>query len=322
MQRAAPIGLLQEWEQIAGVVQTLFTHTKRKYDFPAQVARVAEHVVMLHDLQEDFSIFRILRQESNRASSYGYTHAVHTAVLCILLSRHFNWTAHRMMSLVKAALTMNMTIAKLQGTMAGQSGPMDAMQRAEIFEHPGKTVALLKELGVTDPQWLDAVEQHHEHADGKGYPLGCKVVNEVATVLRVADIFTAKISTRNLRPPLSVQDGISRIFLDDHGGPLSMAVIRSLGIYPPGDFVRMATGELGVVVQRTANAKGPIVASITDKAGQPVTRVLRRDTRQAMFSIVGNVSDKLLLQRLLPERLFGFSIVNPLNLPSFEFLVG
>jgi hypothetical protein len=64
------------------------------------------------------------------------------------------------------------------------------------------------------------------------------------------------------------------------------------------------------------------VASITDKAGRPVPRVLRRDTRQAEFAIVGTASDKFILQRLLPERLYGFSIVTTLNLPPFEFLVG
>jgi hypothetical protein len=49
---------------------------------------------------------------------------------------------------------------------------------------------------------------------------------------------------------------------------------------------------------------------------------LRRDTRQIEFAIVGNVSNKLILQRLLPERLYGLSIVNSLNLPRFELAIG
>ncbi len=321
-QSAAPVGLLQEWEHIAGVLQTLFTHPERKYDFPAQVAKVAEHIVTLHDMNADFSIYRVIRQENYLASSYGYTHGVHSAVLCILLSRHFDWPADRMMSLVKAALTMNMTIVKLQGKMAAQKGPVEKRQRAEIFNHPEKTVALLKVLGVIDINWLTAIEQHHEHEGGTGYPAGCDSVCEIANVLRVADVFTAKISPRTFRAALSAQEGISHIFLDDNGGPMSMALIKTLGIYPPGDFVRMASGELGIVVERTANAKAPIVASITDMAGRPVSRLVRRDTQQAEFSITGNVSDKSMLQRLLPERLYGFSIVNPLDLPLLEFLFG
>ena len=321
-QSAAPVGLLQEWEQMAGILQTLFTDPERKYDFPAQVEKVAVRIVMLHDTHADFSIFRILRQEGSLASGYGYTHAVHAAVLCLMLSRHFNWPTDRAMSLVKAALTMNISIAKLQGTMAGQKGTMDPKQRTELYSHPEKAVAQLKELGVTDCLWLTAVEQHHEHIDGKGYPKGLVEIAEIARVLRVADVFVAKVTPRNFRPALSVQDALWRIFLDENGGYLASAVIKSLGIYPPGELVRMASGELGIVVERTANAKCPLVASITDKAAHPVPRVLRRDTQQAEFAIVGTASDKFILHRLLPERLYGFSIVNALNLPPFEFLVG
>lgn len=318
----APVGLLQEWEQISGVLHTLFTHPERKYDFATQLENVAKHIVTLHDKNPDFSIYRIVRQERYRASSYGYAHAVHTAVLCTLLSRHFDWTADRMMSLVKAALTMNMTIAKLQGTMANQTGPMEKKQKTEIFNHPTKTVALLKELGVTDADWLSAVEQHHEQTGGNGYPSGCKEVCEIANVLRVADVFTSKISPRAFRAALTAQEGISQIFRDDTGGPMSRAMIKTLGVYPPGDFVRMASGELGIVVERTANTKAPIVASITDISGRPVPRLLRRDTREPEFAITGTVSDKFMLQRLLPERLYGFSIINSLGLPPLDFLMG
>lgn len=67
------------------------------------------------------------------------------------------------------------------------------------------------------------------------------------------------------------------------------------------------------MVQRTENAKAPIVASITDTTGHPVTRTLRHDTGQAEFAIVGNVTDKSLLKHLAPERLYGFSKAQPMT---------
>jgi hypothetical protein len=63
-----------------------------------------------------------------------------------------------------------------------------------------------------------------------------------------------------------------------------------------------------VVVQRTANAKAPIVAAITDTQGRPVAKTVRRDTSQPEFVIVTTVSDKSMLKRLPPERLYGFSM--------------
>jgi hypothetical protein len=73
--------------------------------------------------------------------------------------------------------------------------------------------------------------------------------------------------------------------------------------------VKLASGELGVVVQRTDNARAPIVASITDTAGHPVARTLKHDTSQAEFAIVGTAGHPAMLARLPPERLYGFAKV-------------
>ena len=317
-----PLSLLASWDQAPDFLQTLLTHPDRKTDFAGQAERFALHILALHDANADFSIYRAVRQEKYPPSSYGYTHSVHTATLCILLSRHLGWPQQRLISLIKAALTMNMGIVKLQGQMAAQNTPLTGTQRAEIRGHPEQSVALLKKLGVGDADWLSAIAQHHEHQDGTGYPAGCSDISEMAMVLHVTDVYMAKISPRILRPALSPQEAIRQLYLEDKGGPVSTALIKTFGIYPPGDFVKLASGELGVVVERTANAKAPIVACITDPAGRPVTRTTRHDTGQAGFAITAVVADKTMLNRLLPERLYGLSIANPVLVPFAGFLIG
>ena len=317
-----PLSLLLLWDQTPDILQTLLTQPERKTDFPSQVDMLAVHILELHDHNVEFSIYRAVRQEKYQASNYGYAHAVHTAMLCILVTRHLGWPPERVMSLTKAALTMNMTIVKLQGQMAAQSTPLTAGQRAEILAHPEQCVALLQQLGVTDEDWLAAIAQHHEHLNGTGYPARRTDITEMATVLHVTDVLMAKISPRVLRPALSIQEAIRQLYREDNGGAVSTAMIKTFGIYPPGDFVKLASGELGVVVERTANAKAPIVAAITDTAGRPVTITLRRDTGQAAFAVTGVVADKTMLNRLMPERLYGFAISNPLRLPFDGFLMG
>jgi HD-GYP domain-containing protein (c-di-GMP phosphodiesterase class II) len=267
--------------------------------------------VELVDLGADIAIYRIVRQDNAKNFYYGYYHSVHTATLCVLMARHLEWPTDRMMSLVKAALTMNLTVLDLQGQMAGQDVPMKDKQREAIRRHPAQAVELLEKVGVADADWLTAIAQHHERPDGSGYPLGCTELDELAVALRVADVFMAKISPRALREALSPQVAIRELYREDKGGPISTAIIKEFGIYPPGDFVRLASGELGLVVQRTGNARAPIVASITDTAGHAVVRTLRHDTGQAAFAIVASVTDKAMLMRLPPERLYGFSAAPP-----------
>lgn len=58
-------------------------------------------------------------------------------------------------------------------------------------------------------------------------------------------------------------------------------------------------------MRRTANAKTPLVASITDRSGMPVVNTVVRDSGKPEFAIVGTDTDKGLVQRLPPERLYG-----------------
>jgi hypothetical protein len=312
----APPNLFDLWSQATEQLRVLLQNPLANPEFAKQLDAFADQVVKLLDCHIDIGIYRAVRQDNNHHFYYGYTHALHTVVLGVVLSRRLLWPVPRVMSLVKAALTMNLTIMELQGQMAAQDVPVKESQRNEIRAHPAKSVAVLTQLGITDPDWLTAVAQHHEHLDGTGYPNGRQDLSELSIALHVVDVLTAKISPRAVREALSPQEAVRQLYREDKGGPISTAIIKEFGIYPPGDYVRLASGELGLVVQRTANAKAPIVAAITDTQGRSVAKTVRRDSGQAEFSILGTATDKTMLKRLPPERLFGFSMAPSTSSPT------
>jgi hypothetical protein len=303
-----PPNLFGLWDQTTVDLKNLLGVAFHEADFVGRLAQFTQRLLELVDCSADIAIYRCVRQDNAHNFYYGYSHAVQTALLCILMARHLHWPQERLLSLVNAALTMNLSIMELQGQMAAQDVPMKDKQRAQIQAHPQQAVALLTAAGVSDADWLSAVAQHHEHLDGTGYPTACTDMSELAVALRVADVLMAKISPRALRPALSCQEAVRQLYREDKGGVLSTAIVKELGIYPPGDFVKLASGELAIVVQRTGNARAPIVAAITDTAGHAVPKTLRHDTAQPGFAIVGNAVDKTMLARLPPERLYGFSV--------------
>ena len=309
----APPNLFALWDQTTEDLKTLLHNYEGQPDFAGRVDRFAHHILGLLDFNPDLGIYRAVRQDNAQNFYYGYSHSIHTAVLCIFMSRHLQWPTNRMMSLVKAALTMNITILDLQGEMAGQDVPMRDSQRLVIEQHPAQSVELLNKAGITDADWLEAIAQHHERPDGSGYPVAATEVCEMAVALRVNDVFMAKISPRALRAALSPQEAVRQLYREDNGGPLSTAVIKEFGIYPPGDFVKLASGELAIVVQRTANARAPIVAVITDTTGRPISQTTRHDSGQARYAIVGKETDKAMLKRLPAERFYGFAVVPPVQ---------
>jgi len=306
-----PENLFSLWDQSAGQMEKLMARLPELPPSLDQITDLADRLIDLVDQDVDMALYHMVRQESAHLYYYGYNHAIHTAVLCLLMGRRLQWPLPKTLSLVHAALTMNMPILQLQGAMAEQDEPMRESQRAQIHAHPELAVQWLAQAGVTDPDWLTAIAQHHEHADGKGYPHGLTELTELAMALRVADVFMSKISRRKLRTALPIQEAARQLFHEDHGGPLSSAVIKEFGLYPPGELVKLQSGEIAVVMRRTDSVKCPLVASITDDHGRPTVHTVQRDTSQAPYTIVGPVADKTLVARMPPERIYGYQRLTP-----------
>ena len=302
-----PVSLFGLWDKLLWRLERLTKDAKLEAGFPARLEELAGHLVQLVERDADIGIFLAVRQDQHRFPVYGLSHAVFTALICFLMSNRMGWPRERCITLVKAALTMNMSAFELQGRLAAQGVAMLEEQRVILHEHPLKSAQMLREIGVADEEWLTAVEQHHEWTDGTGYPRKLTQLSEMAMALKYADVFMAKISPRAIRRPLSVQEAARQLFKLDSGGAMAMAIIKEFGIYPPGEFVKLKSGELAVVVRRTASANTPIAMSITDKSGVPILHVARRETARPDYAITGLVADKSLVTRVPPERLYGLA---------------
>lgn len=301
---ARKLTLFDQWEQMIWRLDGLL-RSANEAGFAARVAELATAVLALQRRDPDVAIYMTMRQDTKRLSIYGLTHSLYCAMACSLAATRLDWNEDETLRVVSAALTMNLSIIELQGRLATQGNKPTEKQFERLREHPQVAVDALIAAGVTDSLWLDAVAQHHERRDGKGYPAGSTTPSDLAVALRQADVLLAKISPRAEREPMPIQQAHRELFADDGGGPFAAALIKEFGIFPPGDFVQIKSGELAVVVRRGPTAMVPEVATITDRQGLPTVNTVRRDTARPDFAIVGKAPDQTLVQRLLPERLYG-----------------
>lgn len=310
------LNLFGLWDHSGDELRKLMHKVPHTPGLLERVEVFAADLIARVDQDADIALYHAIRQESEDPFLYGYNHAVHTAILCLLTARRLQWSAVRTVSLVKAAITMNMAVLELQGQLSHQDVPPWESQKTLLRRHPQEAADWLVQAGVNDVDWLTAVAQHHERPDGSGYPQGLNDVPEVALALRMADVFMARITARKLRPAMTIQEAAKQMFREDQGGAMSSAVIKVLGIFPPGEVVRLANGEVGVVMRRTDNVKCPIVAAITDAAGMPTVHTEHRDTALPAFAIVETVANRALVARLPPERVYGFASAAPHTVPS------
>jgi HD-GYP domain-containing protein (c-di-GMP phosphodiesterase class II) len=297
--------LFDGWEQHLWALDTLLRTMGRD---PAQRAAIearADVHMALVDRHPDAALFLCVRQDDRRFALYGLAHALHTATVVQLTGRVFGLPPERVRTLVRAALTMNASIVELQARMAEQTDPPGKRQMDEIRAHPLASAQQLRDGGIIDAEWLALVEHHHEQTGGGGYPHGLEQVDDLARLLRAADVFMAKISPRALRAPLLPQMAARQLFQEEAGSPLAAALIKAVGVYPPGDFVRLRNGDLAVVTHRATTGAAVQAVAVLDARGKPVTQSPQRDTGVADHAIVGPVTERAGLPRVLPEQVYG-----------------
>ncbi|RTL38679.1 MAG: hypothetical protein EKK53_18720 [Burkholderiales bacterium] len=269
--------------------------------------RVKECAAQLIGWAERFTdqvLFVVIQHDHNRHEVYGLAHLLHTAAVCAVLSRRLGWTPERQKSLVGAALTMNLSIIDLQGRLASRGGKLLPPQRAAINRHPDEAVAWLKNAGLDDAEWLAAVAQHHEQPGGGGYPQNLPDPCEAAQLLRLVDIFLAKLASRGGRAGLTAPAAAKSIYTGSNGHPFAALMVKEFGLYPPGTLVKLASGEVAVAVRRGAAGNTPLVAALMNRHGDALGSPIRRDTALAEHAVTGLVSAQVLRVKLSPNQLY------------------
>ena len=296
------------WEQQIWVLDALLRRVGRDAALAGELTQLADDPVALIGRQIDAALFVCVRQDGTRGALYAQLHALHCATVVWLSARQLGWPSESQRSLVCAALTMNTSIVELQGRMAEQRDPPTKGQIEQIRVHPQRSAEMLRASGVADEVWLTAVQEHHERAGPDGYPRGNVEPGEPARLLRAADVFTAKISPRALRAALPVQKAARDLFQQEGGGPIAAGLIKAVGVYPPGDLVRLKNGEVAIVVQRAAEGRAAVAAALRSAQGKSIAGAPRRDTGAAETAIAGPLAERAGIGRVLPEAVYGLLI--------------
>ena len=238
----------------------------------------------------DGTLFALIYLSSSETTLYSATHAMLVSAMCVLAARNvLNWPASEEWVLRRAALTMNISISDLQDKLASQAGELEPAQRMQLQGHGDRSAALLESLGIDNPDWLATVRQHHTPLPG---PMANKTTAErYARLIERADLFAARLSPRATRPPVAPAVAMQACYFDENRNvdEAGAALIKAVGIYPPGTYVRLATQEIAAVLQRSANSSTPRVGVIVNRNGMPTVEPILRDTSQKENRVLGGV---------------------------------
>jgi HD-GYP domain-containing protein (c-di-GMP phosphodiesterase class II) len=236
----------------------------------------------------DECLFILFQALADTTLGYCATHALLCAAVCELTAQKLGIPEVVRPLLFRAALTMNIGMAKEQDRLARQADAPDETQLKLIAGHAQQSVAILGKIGVDDEDVLDLVAMHHEADESRGMQgnLECR------RILRLADRFVARMAPRSTRLALSGLGAAKSMVIQVAGedNRVGTAMVTAVGFYPPGTYVKLANGEKAVSVKRGPLANTPLVVSIVDNLGVAIGSYTAKDTRDPQFAIQAPVN--------------------------------
>ncbi|WP_298234989.1 hypothetical protein [uncultured Azohydromonas sp.] len=280
-QRNRPATLEEEWEQVIVLLDHVMQHPDTDHAWLAHVLEIHARVRALSAHRLDEALFHLLFTGSSRYSFYSSRQALRCMLIAGEAARALEWEEARVAQLEKAALTMNVTVWRLQDQLTQYPGGIESAEdRARIEHHPADGARLLMDHGVTETVWLEAVWLHHD-AGLAARPLASLAPGQQAgLLLHRVDSYSAMLSRRARSQPLSALQVAQQACLGPDGlpDPLGSVLLKAIGLYPPGTFVALASNESGVVLERGEHANTPVVAALTNRDGMVMSEPRLRYT--------------------------------------------
>ncbi|KEF29965.1 HD-GYP domain protein [Marinobacter nitratireducens] len=212
------------------------------------------------------------------------------AILSQFIARQFGLEEKRVSVLTAAALTANLALVPIADQLNQSNKILTDEQRQVIRKHPERSIRALKAAGIDNKLLLAIIAQHHEQADGSGYPRGLSgtEIRPEAEILALSERYVAMITKRAYRSRMNVTDARKLIAHLADGGfrpAIPKALLQVLGEYPPGILVRLDNNEVGVVTARPVRARGPFVKAIFGPRGNRYSGTFERDTSLLEYNI-------------------------------------
>lgn len=261
--------LLSLWSDLEAGLGVILSSPGNVQEFESRVWQYDRWMQALLQRDTDVGLYLLFQLATNSPVGYSASHALVCAVLAHLIAVEVGLPQDERDSMVHAALTMNLAMTALQDDLASQLEKPSDEQMAAIRAHAAEGARMLADLGIKDTLWLDTVGHHHDEL-GDANTLGSlSPVKRLARIVRAVDRYGAMISPRKSRAGRSATDSVRSIIQDsgEHSDEIGHALVRTVGLCPPGTFVRLDNSEVAVVMRRSSKPNHPHVAIVLNDNG-------------------------------------------------------
>lgn len=235
------------------------------------VSQVARQIVEAILANKDVSI---QMADIKSHDNYTFAHSVNVCVIGTILGTRLGLDQARLRDLALGLILHDVGKLGVPREILEKPGKLTETEFEQMKEHCRAGFDTLRGLATISAHAKIVVLQHHEKYDGTGYPKGLQGedIHLNAQIGAIADVYDALTSDRVYRKRLMPHEAIE--YLMGNAGThfstnLVSTFVSSVAPYPPGTYLRLSTGEVGVVMHVDMKlASRPMVKLIQSADGQ------------------------------------------------------
>lgn len=235
-----------------------------------------------------------------------YFHSLNVSVLGMMLTKELGFTGEQARILGTGALLHDIGLMEVPDRVLKKRPDEYTKAERELRAmHCEYGLRLGQRLGLA-PDVLAIIYQHHEMADGSGYPLGLKLdrISLPARVVGLVNFYDNLCNPTDLAQAMTPHEALSFMFAQRRNkfdAKVLQLMIRSLGVYPPGSIVKLSNDAIALVV--SVNPAKPLRPWVTlyDEAVPKAEAILLDMEQETDLSIV-----KAIRPALLPPPVYAY----------------
>lgn len=228
--------------------------------------------------------------------NYLIGHIVNVTILSLTTARSLHYDAAKLRGLGICALLYDLGMAKLL-SIAATPHKLSGEAFKEIKQHTQYSVELLRSWGIAWEGVTEVAQQHHERADGSGYPAGLKAgsIHEWAQLIGLIDVYESLTHPRAHRQQPTPAAHVIAALLSSRDlfeAKYLRALLDQISLYPVGTWVQLSSGEYGQVSEVTPGMPmRPVVSVQFDHQHRRLPVPRHVNLREQMSLLVEKVLD-------------------------------
>jgi putative nucleotidyltransferase with HDIG domain len=204
---------------------------------------------------------------------YTFTHSANVAILTVAVATFLVDDPRILQRLARAAILHDIGKTRIPLKILNKPERLDPEEWHIMQQHPKLGVIILEEEKQLDRLPILIAAQHHMKYDHTGYPnvAGMEKLHPFSLIVNICDIYDAITSRRAYKNPLPPDRALaimSKLIGSDFYPQFFKLFLQTVGVYPPGSFLRLNTGEIGIVQKvQPMTLLQPEIKLLTSPAG-------------------------------------------------------